>query len=322
MKRTLCHGLLAACLLGAVPYATAQDYPTRPIRLVAPFAPGGGTDITSRILADGLSQALGQTVVVDNRPGAGSVLGTDIVAKANPDGYTVLVTTISLAFNAALYKKLPFDSVRDLAPITLVSDQPNILVAHPSLPAKTLPEFIALARKQPGKLNYGSAGVGSGTHLAMELLLLAQKADLVHVPYKGTGPALTAVIGNEINAFFSTFASALPHVKSGRLHAIAVTSAKRTDALPQVPTVAEQGVPGYEYATWYGFLAPGATPRPIINRLNQAALKALATPQIRQRYTSQGLNPLSTSPDEFAAYIRSELAKWTKVVRAAKIPLQ
>lgn len=323
MKRMLlCHGLAAALLLGAVPFAGAQDYPTRPVRMVAPFAPGGGTDITSRILADGLSQVMGQTFVVDNRPGAGSVLGTDIVAKAAPDGYTVLVTTISLAFNVALYKKLPFDTLRDLAPITLVADQPNILVAHPSLPAKTLPEFIALARKQPGKLNYGSAGIGSGTHLAMELLLLSQKVDLVHVPYKGTGPALTAVLGNEINAFFSTFASALPHVKSGRVHAIAVTSAKRADALPQVPTVAEQGVPGYDYSTWYGFLAPGATPRPIINRLNQAALKVLATPEIRKRYTSQGLNPLSMTPDEFAAYVRSETEKWVKVVRAAKIPLQ
>lgn len=322
MNRTFCHGLIAALLLGAVPHAAAQDYPTRPVRLVAPFAPGGGTDITSRILADGLSQVMGQTFVVDNRPGAGSVLGTDIVAKAAPDGYTVLVTTISMAFNVALYRKLPFDTLRDLAPITLVADQPNILVAHPSLPAKTLPEFIALARKQPGKLNYGSAGVGSGTHLAMELLLLSQKVDLVHVPYKGTGPALTAVLGNEINAFFSTFASALPHVRSGRVHAIAVTSAKRADALPQVPTVAEQGVPGYDYSTWYGFLAPGATPRPIINRLNQAALKVLATPEIRKRYTSQGLNPLSMSPDEFAAYIRAETQKWVKVVRAAKIPLQ
>lgn len=323
MKRMLlCHGLAAAFLLGAVPFAGAQDYPTRPVRVVAPFAPGGGTDITSRILADGMSQVMGQTFVVDNRPGAGSVLGTDIVAKATPDGHTVLVTTISMAFNVALYKKLPFDTLRDLAPITLVADQPNILVAHPSLPAKTLPEFIALARAQPGKLNYGSAGIGSGTHLAMELLLLSQKADLVHVPYKGTGPALTAVLGNEINAFFSTFASALPHVKSGRVHAIAVTSAKRADALPQVPTVAEQGVSGYDYSTWYGLLAPGSTPRPIINRLNQAALKVLATPEIRKRYTSQGLNPRSMTPDEFAAYVRSETEKWVKVVRAAKIPLQ
>lgn len=323
MKRMLlCHGLAAAFLLGAVPFAGAQDYPTRPVRVVAPFAPGGGTDITSRILADGMSQVMGQTFVVDNRPGAGSVLGTDIVAKATPDGHTVLVTTISMAFNVALYKKLPFDTLRDLAPITLVADQPNILVAHPSLPAKTLPEFIALARAQPGKLNYGSAGIGSGTHLAMELLLLSQKADLVHVPYKGTGPALTAVLGNEISVFFSTFASALPHVKSGRVHAIAVTSAKRADALPQVPTVAEQGVSGYDYSTWYGLLAPGSTPRPIINRLNQAALKVLATPEIRKRYTSQGLNPRSMTPDEFAAYVRSETEKWVKVVRAAKIPLQ
>src|SRR5690606_33530484 len=232
----------------------------RPIRLVVPFAPGGGTDISARILAEALSQRLDQTIVVDNRPGAGSILGTEIVSKASPDGYTLLLGNISMAFNAALYKKLPFDALRDFAPISLVTDQPNLLVGSPALPAKDFKAFVALARSQPGKLTYGSAGTGSGTHLAMELLLMSHDMNLVHVPYKGTGPALTAVMGNQISAFFSTFASALPHAKAGRVHAYAVSSDKRARALPDVPTVAESGVPGYRYSTWYGLLAPAGTP--------------------------------------------------------------
>lgn len=302
--------------------AAAQDYPTRPIRMVAPFAPGGGTDISARILAEGLGPVLGQTVVVDNRPGAGSILGTDIVAKAQPDGYTLLLGNISMAFNAALYKKLPFDALKDFAPISLVTDQPNILVAHPSAAAKSLKEFVALARSQPGKLTYGSAGLGSGTHLAMEMLLLSQKMDLVHVPYKGTGPALTALLGNQITAFFSTYASALPHVKADRLRAFAVTSLKRTRTLPDVPTVAESGVPGYEYSTWYGLLAPGGTPRALVNRLNKATVGVLNAPETRRKYETQGVDPIPSTAAHYAAYLKSETGKWTKVVKAAKIPLQ
>ena len=217
--------LCAAALFCAT--AGAQSYPSRPIRLVVPFPPGGGADITARVLADGLGPVLGQTAVVDNRAGAASILGTDIASKSAPDGHTLLLATISLAFNAALYNKLPYDTLRDLVPISLVTDQPNILVANPSLPAMSFKEFIGLARAQPGKLTYGSAGVGTGTHLAMELLLMSQKVELVHVPYKGAGPVLTAVIGSEISAFLSTFASALPHVKSERLRAFGVTSAQR-----------------------------------------------------------------------------------------------
>ena len=300
----------------------ADTYPTRPVRLITPFAPGGGTDISARILAEGLTKVLGQTVVVDNRPGAGSTLGTDMVAHATPDGYTLLLGNISMAFNAALYRKLTYDVLRDFTPISLVTDQPNILVAHPSLPAKTLREFVALARAQPGKHTYGSAGTGSGTHLAMELLLLSQKMDLVHVPFKGTGPALTALLGNQISVLFSTYASALPHVKAERLRAYGVTSAKRTATLPEVPTVAEAGVPGYEYSTWYGLLAPAGVPRPIIDRLSKATVAVLNMPDVRERYLSQGMDPVPTTPAEFAKLVRSETLKWTKVVQAAKIPLQ
>ena len=322
MTRIALASACAALLTVLAPTADAQDYPTRPIRLVAPFAPGGGTDISARILAEGLSPVLGQTVVVDNRPGAGSILGTDIVAKATPDGYTLLLGNISMAFNAALYKKLPFDALKDFIPISLVTDQPNILVAHPAVAAKSFKDFVALARAQPGKLTFGSAGVGSGTHLAMEMLLMSQQMDLVHVPYKGTGPALTALLGNQITVFFSTYASALPHVKSDRLRAFAVTSVKRTRTLPEVPTVAESGVPGYEYSTWYGLLAPAGVPRPLIERLNKATVGVLNSPETRQKYETQGVDAIPSTAARYAAYLKSETEKWTKVVRAAKIPQQ
>jgi len=317
MSRVAVIALAAA--LAAAP-AAAQTYPAKPIRMVVPFAPGGGSDISGRILAEGLSRALGQTVVVDNRGGAGSVLGTDIVAKAIPDGYTLLLGNISMAFNPALHRKLPYNALRDFTPISLVTDQPNIMVAHPSLPAKTLNDFVALARAQPGKLTYASAGVGSGTHLAMELLNMSLKVDLVHVPYKGTGPSLTALLGNQVSVFLSTFASALPHVKAERLRAFGVSSAKRASALPEVPTISEAGVPGYEYSTWYGLLAPAATPRAIVDRLGKTTVAVLDSPETRQRYQSQGMDPIPSTSARYAAYLKSETEKWAKVVRAANIP--
>ena len=313
--------LCAAALLAA-PAFGSEVYPARPIRFVAPFAPGGGNDITSRIVAEGLSQALGKPVIVDNRPGAGSIIGTEIVAKAAPDGHTLLNAGISIAFNAALYRKLPFDSLRDLAPVTLLADQPNILVAHPALPARSFKEFIALARSAPGKLTYGSSGIGGGTHLAMELLIMTMKVELVHVPYKGTGPGLSALMGNQISVIFSTFASALPHVKAGRLQAFAVSNARRAPTLPDVPTIAESGVPGYEYSTRYGLLAPARTPRAIIEKLNQAAAGVLNSQETRQKLQVQGIDPMPSTPAEYGAYLKSETEKWTRVVRAANIPLQ
>jgi len=318
IRTTLIAGVLALTPL----YATAQNYPSRPVRMVVPFAPGGGSDISGRVLAEGLNRALGQPVVVDNRPGAGSTIGTDIVSKATPDGYTLLLGNISLAFNPALYKKLPYVSLRDLIPVSLVVEQPNILVAHPSLPAKTLKEFIALARSSPGKFTYGSAGLGSGTHLAMELLNMSLNIDMVHVPYKGTGPTLTALLGNEITVFMSTFASALPHVKAGRLHTFGVTTAKRARTLPEAPTIAEAGVPGFDYSTWYGLLVPAGTPRAIVEKLNKAAVAQLHSAELQQRYESQGMDVIPSTSAEFMAKLKSETEKWAKVVQAAKIPQQ
>ena len=311
---------LTALLLGAILItpltAAAQQYPTKAIRFVVPFAPGGGTDIIGRVVAQALNDALGQPVVVDNRGGAGSTLGTEIVAKSPADGYTILFGNISLAFNATLYTKLRYDTIRDLAPISLSAVQPNILVIHPGLPAKNLKEFIELARANPGKYNYASAGTGSGTHLAAELLKLQTKIDIVHVPYKGTGPALTDLLGGQIYMMVSTFASALPHVKSGRMRALGVTTVKRSPAAPDVPTLIEGGVAGYDYSTWYGLLAPAGTPKPIIDMLNATNRKVLARDDIKQKLESQGVDPIVNTPAEFSAYMKSETEKWGKVVKA------
>jgi tripartite-type tricarboxylate transporter receptor subunit TctC len=315
--------IVIGALFAAIPAAHAQSsYPERPIRMIVPFAPGGGSDISARTMSNELGQALNTTIVVDNRPGAGSVLGTDLATKATPDGYTTLLGNISMAFNAALYKKLPYNALRDLATISLATEQPNIIVVHPSLPAKDFQEFVALARTQPGKLTFGSAGLGSGTHLAMEMLMMSQKIRLLHVPYKGTGPAVAALLGNETNAFMSTFASALPHVKANRLRALAVTTKTRAGPLPDVPTVEQSGVPGFEYATWYGVLAPAGTPKPIIDKLNKAIVGVLNTPAVKERYTKQGVAVRPTTPAEFAKHFKIETQKWANVVREAKIPQQ
>ena len=322
MPTLFLRALIAALLFTVSAAATAQPYPTRPIRMIVPFAPGGGNDIAGRILAEALTPALGQTMVVENRAGAGSVLGVDLASKATPDGYTVLMGNIALAFNAAIYKKLPYDALRDFAPVSLLVEQPNILVAHPSIAAQTLKDFTALARSARGKLTYSSAGTGSGTHLAMELLLLSNNLELVHVPYKGTGPALIALLGNEVSAFLSTFASALPHVKAGRLRTFGVTSAQRAAALPEAPTIAEAGMPGYEYTTWYGLLVPARTPRAIIEKLHTTTVSLLNSPELKQRYSSQGMDPIPSVPGELSAKLKSEIEKWGQVVRAAKIPQQ
>ena len=303
-------------------FATAQTYPSKPIRFIVPFAPGGGTDIVARLAAQSLNEALGQPMVIDNRGGAGSTLGTDLATKAPADGYTLLLGNISLAFNATLYKNLPYNAIRDLAPVTLVAIQPNIVVIHPAVPAKSLKEFIGLARSQPGKLTFASAGTGAGTHLAVELLKLRLKIDLLHVPYKGTGPALSDLIGGQVQMMFSTFASALPHVKSGRLRALGVSSIKRSPAAPDVPTFGEAGVPDFEYNTWYGILAPAGTPRAVVDKLSQAMRKALAAEDTRHKFDAQGLEPLGNTPAEFMAYLKAETEKWGQVVRVANIPSQ
>lgn len=317
MKPLALASLLAVFLAGA---ASAQDFPSRPIRMIVPFAPGGGTDINARILADPMSKALGQTVVVDNRPGAGSIIGTDLAAKATPDGYTILLLTSSVAVNYAVYTKLPYDARRDLTAISQVSDQPNMMVVNPGIPAKNLKEFISLVRSQPGKLTFGTPGTGTATHLATALLVSKFNGDMINVPYKGTGPALTALISGEISMYLSTFASALPHVKSGRLRALAVTGATRAGPLPDVPTVVEAGVPGYVHLTWYGMVAPAGTPRAIVSKLNKALVGVLKSQEVSKLYELQGLNPVPTTPAEFAKKIDEESKKWVDVVRANKIP--
>ena len=320
--RRIALASLSLALSIPLPASGAGDWPQRPIRLIVPFAPGGGTDINARILADPIGKALGQTIVIDNRPGAGSSIGSDIAAKSVPDGYTLLLGTISLTINPAVYKKLPFDAQRDLVPITRVSDQPSILVVHPSLPAKTFKDFIAFARSQSGKITFGSAGHGTGSHLATTLLMLNINAEAVHVPFKGTGPALNALLSNEITVYMSTFASALPHVKSERLRPYAVTTTYRAGPLPDVPTLQEAGIAGFEYAAWYGLFAPAGTPRHILDKVYKAAIGAMDLPDVKRLYREQGLNVTPMNPRQFAEYFAAEKKKWAGVVRDANIQQQ
>jgi tripartite-type tricarboxylate transporter receptor subunit TctC len=320
MHRRYWIGLAAVLSMIGLAPAAEQTYPTKPIRFVVPFAPGGGTDIVARLIAQRLNEGLGEPVVVDNRGGAGSTLGTDIVCKAPADGYTLLLGNISMAFNAWLYKSLPYNAIRDLAPVSMVAVQPNIVVVNPSVPAKTIKEFTEYARANPGKLSFASAGSGSGTHLAGEMLKDRLKIDMVHIPYKGTGPAITDLIGGQVQVMISTFASALPHVKSGRLRALGVTSAKRSAATPDVPTLMESGVPDFDYSTWYALFVPAGTPPAIIDKLNHVTRQALAAEDMKQKFDAQGVEPWSDTAAELGAYLRAETEKWGKVVRAAGVP--
>jgi tripartite-type tricarboxylate transporter receptor subunit TctC len=315
MRRVI--GIGALCLIAFATAAAAQTYPSRPLRFIVPFPPGGGNDIVGRIVAAKLSEGLGQQVVVDNRGGAGGTIGTEILAKAPPDGHTMLINNISLAVNHTLMKKLPYDTLKDLAPVSLVGRQPNIVVVHPGVPAKSMRELLDLARAKPGQVNYGSGGIGTASHLSTEMLKLMTKVDMTHVPYKGLGPALTDLIGGRIHVIISTMASALPHLKSGKLRPLAVTPAKRSSFFPEVPTMDEAGVKGYEFSTWYGLLVPAGTPKQIVDRLNAETRKALDSPAVREQFGRQGLEPVSSTPAEFAAYLRSEVAKWGKVVKAS-----
>jgi len=292
-------------------------YPQKPIRLVAPFAPGGGTDILARLFGQKLSETLGQQIIVDNRGGAGGTVGTDIAAKAPPDGYTLILVSASHAINPGLYQKLPYDSVNDFAPITQLATSPGILVVNPSLPVKSVKDLIALARAKPGQINYASAGSGTPPHLAGELFKVMAKIDMVHVPYKGNAPAFTDVIGGQVSLIFPTMPSAMPFIKSGRLRPIAVTSAKRAPAAPDIPTIAESGLPGYEATSWYGILAPAGTPQQIVARLHEALVSVISAPDMKDRLAAQGLDPLGNTPQQFAAVIKSEIVKWTKVVKAS-----
>ena len=308
-------------LFCAAPFASsaiaAERYPSRPIRFIVPFPPGGGNDIVGRIVAARLAEGLGQQVVVDNRGGAGGTIGTDMTAKASPDGHTMLVNNISLAVNHTLFKNLPYDTLRDLAPVGLIGRQPNLVVVHPGVAAKSVRDLLDLARAKPGEINYGSGGIGTASHLATEMLKLMTKTDMVHVPYKGLGPALTDLIGGRVHVIISTMASALPHVKSGKLRPLAVTTLGRSAFFPEVPTMSEAGVKGYEFSTWYGLVVPAGTPKPVVQRVNAELAKALESRQVREQFAAQGLEAAGSTPEAFGTYLRSEIAKWGKVIKAS-----
>jgi len=301
--------------------AAAQEYPIRPVRILVPFPPGGGTDILARLLAQKLTESLGQQVIVDNRSGAGGKTGTEIAVKAAPDGQTILMVSASYAVNAAIYR-LGFDPVRDLAPVAQMALVPFVLVAHPSLPAGNMKELIALARAKPGQLNYASTGNGSSPHLAGELLTMMTDTRMVHVPYKGGGPALTDVLAGQVQLLFNTVVQSLPHIKSGRLKPIAVGSLKRSSALPQVQTIDESGVTGYDVTNWFGVLAPGRTPQSIVTRLNKDIVQHLQGADFRSRLATEGAEPVSGTPAEFGQLIRADIEKYTRVVKAAGIRIE
>jgi tripartite-type tricarboxylate transporter receptor subunit TctC len=299
--------------------ASAQSYPAKPVRLIAASSPGSAVDIVARIVAQKLTEQLGQQMIVDNRAGAGGNLGAEVAAKAAPDGYTLFMGTPAHAINTGLYRKLNYDLTRDFAPVSLVTTGQYVIVVHPSLPVKSVKELIALARTRPGQLNYASAGSGNATHLAGELFKSLARVNLVHVPYKGSGPALTDLIGGQVQLMFCNLTAALPQVKSGRLRALAVTGAKRTATVPELPTVSEAGLPGYVVTSWFGVLAPAGTPREVIVRLNGELAQAMRSPDMRERLAGEGAEPTAGTPEQFAAFIKTEIAQWTTVVRDARI---
>lgn len=314
--------LTLVALLMASGTSTAQNYPTRPVRFIVPFAPGGNTDVQGRLIAQKLSEAWAHQVVVDNRGGAGGTLGVDMAAKAAPDGYTLVLASFgNILVGPALYRKLPYDPLKDLAPVVLVSTPPGLLVVNPTLPAKDVQELIAYARSNPGRINYGSAGNGVWNHLFGELFKSMARIEMTHVPYKGTAPAITDLIGGQLQMMMSPFPTALPHVKSGRLRALAVTDARRSPVVPNIPTVAESGLPGYAAASWFALLAPAATPKPIITKLNRDVNRVLAEPAVRAVFVSDGSEPVGGTTEDLARSIREGMAKWGKLVRDLNVQL-
>src|SRR4051812_14586707 len=298
--------------------ALAQPaYPSKPIRLVVPFAPGGPVDTIARAIGPKLTESLGQQTIVDNRPGGGSTIGSDVVAKAPPDGHTLLLTSSSIAINPAIYPKIPFDATRDLAPISQISTSSLIVVLHPSVPARSIRELIALAKARKGELVYASSGTGSAPHLAVELFNSMTGTRMVHVPYKGAAPATIDLLAGHVSLMFNNLISAVPNVHAGKLRALAVTGSTRTPALPDLPTIAEAGVPGYEASTWYAMFAPAATPPAIVERLHRDVAAIVKSPDIRRQLAAVGIDPLGGTPEQMARYLHSEIAKWGKVARAS-----
>ena len=314
-----CCVLMTVCAAAIGTAHAQQAYPVKPVRIIAAAAPGGGADITARILAPKLAEFLGQPVIVDNRPGAATVIGTTAVARAAPDGYTLLMALGSFTINPSVQTKLPYDTLKDFTAVTQVAEAANFIVVHPSLPAKTLKEFIAFARTRPGQLHYASSGVGGNPHLTMELFLLMTKLKLTHVPYKGVGPGITDLVAGHVQVMLTSILSTLNYVNAGRLRALAVTGARRSEVAPEVPTVAEAGVPGYEATQWFGVIAPAGTPSAVIARLHGDIVKTLKEPDVRKLFLNNGATPVGSTPDAFAAFLKADIEKWAKVVKAAGV---
>jgi tripartite-type tricarboxylate transporter receptor subunit TctC len=317
MKRFLLSSLFAAAF--ALPAFAQVDYPNRVVKIVVASAPGGGTDTVARVLANELSKTMGQQFIVENRPGAGNVRGSDVAAKSPNDGYTLLMSASTLAINHVMHKQLPYDVARDFAPITQMVIMPNVLVVGAKEPYKTFPEFLAAAKAKPGALTYGSAGPGTAPHMAMELLRLQAGIDLLHVPYTGVAPAINDVMGGRVTAMLVNFLSAKPQIDGGTLRALAMSSAKRSPFMPDLPTISESGVPGFEAIQWFGLLAPAGTPKAIVDRLQKETARILETPVMKERLAIEGAEPVGNKPEEFAALIKDEMAKWSEVAKAAGI---
>jgi len=319
-RRDFLAGGVAAGFAGfSADHSWAQDYPSKPVRILVSTAPGGMADTLGRLLAQHLTQTMGQQFYVENRGGAGNIIGIDLVVKSPPDGYTFLVVAGTITSNHIMYKKMPYDVLRDLAPITQLVSLPNVLVVNPSQPYKTLAEFIAAAKQTPGKINFASAGVGSNLHLSMELLKAKTGIDVVHVPYKGVGPAMSDLLGGHVASMVSNVASAKPHIDNGKLRPLAVTSRNRAAALPDVPSMEEAGVKGYEVLNWFGLFAPAGTPQPIIARVYAEAKAMLTAPEMKQRLASEGAEAIVSTPSDFTVFVKSEIQQWSEVGRVAKI---
>lgn len=312
---------LAGFMLLAAP-AQAQTYPSKPVHIVVPSAAGGGTDIVTRVLAQQLSVSMGQQFVVENRPGAGQMIGIEAVARAAPDGYTLLMAASTLAINPVMFKKVSYDAVKDFAPVTQVAALPNVLVVHPSVPAKTVAEFIALAKSKPDQIAYASAGVGTSPHMGMELFKSMAGVSVRHIPYRGTAPAVNDLVGGQVSAMMANVLTAKPQVDGGQLRALGVSGSKRSAGMPNVPTITEAGVPGYSALQWYGLLAPAGTPPDIVAKLQAAVATALELPDVKERLAADGAEGVGSTPAEFAALIKEELEKWAKVAKDAKIEPQ
>jgi tripartite-type tricarboxylate transporter receptor subunit TctC len=319
-KCYVCTLCVAATFAGPAVGAVADNYPIKPIRIIVPFTPGGSNDLVGRVLSQKFHEAWGQPAIIDNRPGGGSTIGIDLVVRSAPDGYTLLTTSGGIAINVSLYK-LPFNPITDLSPVILLAQMPYLLVVHPSLPAKSARDLVSLAKAQPGKLAFASSGAGTSSHLAMEMFRYMANINMLHVPFKGGGPAVTSVMGGEVQGTFNVITGTLPYVRSGKLRGLGVSSAKRADVAPEIPTIAESGVPGYEVIAWYNVFAPARTPQVIIDRLNSEINRMLKTPDVRERFHALGVAPLGGPPEALSKYLEYEVTRWAKLIKETGVKL-